>query len=431
VANSIREDPRTPGLLYASTDAQVWVSFDDGDHWRSLRLDMPAVSVRDIQLKDDSACRCADLIAGTHGRGFWILDDVTPLRQAAELRAAEASRAPYLFKPITALRVRFGTNEPTPWPPELPAGENPPPGAILDYYLPADARGPVKLEILDAAGKTIRTYASTDPVIAPDPASHPEAYNEVCQRNPSAPDCALPLYWPAPQMIVSPKAGMHRFSWDLRYDPVGGPVEQSGEEAQGAVPHRTYPVVNAPWAPAGRYTVRLSVDGRAYSQPLALELDPRVKTPAPALARLASLSRELYDAARSTHADYLQARALASSLANEQGADVASFRAQLDSVAPAPTRGGRGFGRRGGSAAASLSLEAASNALTAAVMAMQDADAAPTASQVATADHARAQAKSATARWTELRTSGLAALNAKRKTAGQAPIVVPNARERD
>jgi photosystem II stability/assembly factor-like uncharacterized protein len=431
VANSIREDPRTPGLLYASTDAQVWVSFDDGDHWRSLRLDMPAVSVRDIQLKDDSACRCADLIAGTHGRGFWILDDVTPLRQAAELRAAEASRAPYLFKPITALRVRFGTNEPTPWPPELPAGENPPPGAILDYYLPADARGPVKLEILDAAGKTIRTYASTDPVIAPDPASHPEAYNEICQRNPSAPDCALPLYWPAPQMIVSPKAGMHRFSWDLRYDPVGGPVEQSGEEAQGAVPHRTYPVVNAPWAPAGRYTVRLSVDGRAYSQPLALELDPRVKTPAPALARLASLSRELYDAARSTHADYLQARALASSLANEQGADVASFRAQLDSVAPAPTRGGRGFGRRGGSAAASLSLEAASNALTAAVMAMQDADAAPTASQVATADYARAQAKSATARWTELRTSGLAALNAKRKTAGQAPIVVPNARERD
>jgi len=431
VANSIREDPRTPGLLYASTDAQVWVSFDDGDHWRSLRLDMPAVSVRDIQLKDDSACRCADLIAGTHGRGFWILDDVTPLRQAAELRAAEASRAPYLFKPITALRVRFGTNEPTPWPPELPAGENPPPGAILDYYLPADARGPVKLEILDAAGKTIRTYASTDPVIAPDPASHPEAYNEVCQRNPSAPDCALPLYWPAPQMIVSPKAGMHRFSWDLRYDPVGGPVEQSGEEAQGAVPHRTYPVVNAPWAPAGRYTVRLSVDGRAYSQPLALELDPRVKTPAPALARLASLSRELYDAARSTHADYLQARALASSLANEQGADVASFRAQLDSVAPAPTRGGRGFGRRGGSAAASLSLEAASNALTAAVMAMQDADAAPTASQVATADHARTQAKAATARWTELRTTGLAALNLKRKTAGQPPIVVPNARERD
>ena len=101
---------------------------------------MPAISVRDLQVKDDSTCLCADLVAGTHGRGFWILDDVTPLRQAAALRAAETSRTPYLFKPVTALRVRFGTNEPTPWPPEVPAGENPPPGAIIDYYLPADAR---------------------------------------------------------------------------------------------------------------------------------------------------------------------------------------------------------------------------------------------------------------------------------------------------
>jgi photosystem II stability/assembly factor-like uncharacterized protein len=430
-ANSIREDPRTPGLLYASTDRQVWVSFDDGAHWRSLRLNMPAISVRDLQLKDDSTCKCADLIAGTHGRGFWILDDVTPLRQAAQLRDAEASKSPYLFRPITALRVRFGTNEPTPWPPELPAGENPPPGGIIDYYLPSDAQGPVKLEILDAAGKVVRSYASTDPVITPDPALHPDAYNEVCQHNPSAPDCALPLYWPAPQLIVSPKAGVHRFSWDLHYDPVGGPVEQSGEEAQGAVPHRTYPTVNAPWAPPGSYTVRLTVNNRAYTQPLTLELDPRVKTPAPALARLASLSRELYEAAKSTHAEYLQARALASSLASEQGADVAAFRTQLDSVAPAPTRGGRGFGRRGGAAAASLSLEAASNALTSAVMAMQEADVAPTASQVATADRARAQARAAESRWNSLRTSGLGSLNAKRKAAGQPAIVIPEMKDRE
>jgi photosystem II stability/assembly factor-like uncharacterized protein len=430
-ANSIREDPRTPGLLYASTDRQVWVSFDDGAHWKSLRLNMPAISVRDLQLKDDSTCRCSDLIAGTHGRGFWILDDVTPLRQAAQLRDAESSKSPYLFKPATALRVRFGTNEPTPWPPELPAGENPPPGGIIDYYLPADGQGPVKLEILDAAGKIVRSYASTDPVITPDPAYHPDAYNEVCKRTPSAPDCGLPLYWPAPQMIVSPKAGVHRFSWDLHYDPVGGPVEQSGEEAQGAVPHRTYPTVNAPWAPAGRYTVRLTANGRSYTQPLTLELDPRVKTPAPALARLASLSRDLYEAAKSTHTEYLQARALAASLANEQGADVAAFRTQLDSVAPAPVRGGRGFGRRGGAAGASLSLEAASNALTAAVMAMQEADVAPTASQVATADRARAQARAAESRWNALRTTGLSSLNAKRKAAGQPAIVIPDAKDRE
>src|SRR5262249_3238568 len=100
VANSIREDPRKKGLLYAATDTQIWVSFDDGDHWHSLRLDMPAISVRDIQVKDDASCLCSDLVAGTHGRGFWILDNLTPLRQAADAAAASSA---YLFKPATAV----------------------------------------------------------------------------------------------------------------------------------------------------------------------------------------------------------------------------------------------------------------------------------------------------------------------------------------
>ena len=117
------------------------MSFDDGDHWQSLKLDMPAISVRDIQVKDDSTCLCSDLVAGTHGRGFWILDNVTPLRQAAEVRAAQAARSAYLFKPATAVRVRFATNDPTPWPPEVPAGENPPPGGLIDYYLAAQRVG--------------------------------------------------------------------------------------------------------------------------------------------------------------------------------------------------------------------------------------------------------------------------------------------------
>ncbi len=120
-----------------STDTQVWVSFDDGDHWTSLRLNMPAISVRDIQVKDDASCLCSDLVAGTHGRGFWILDDVTPLRQQAE-RATRA-QGPYLFKPATGIRVRFGMNDPTPWPPELPAGENPAAGRA-HRLLPARAR---------------------------------------------------------------------------------------------------------------------------------------------------------------------------------------------------------------------------------------------------------------------------------------------------
>jgi hypothetical protein len=138
VANTIREDPRQPGCSIAGTDTQVWVSFDDGDHWQSLRHNMPAISVRDLQIKDDAKCRCADLIAGTHGRGFWILDNVTPLRQAAAAKAALAKNEPYLFKPGPAVRVRFGINEPTPWPPELPPGRARRPGA--DRLLPGEGR---------------------------------------------------------------------------------------------------------------------------------------------------------------------------------------------------------------------------------------------------------------------------------------------------
>ena len=286
VANTIREDPRQPGLLYAGTDTQVWVSFDDGDHWQSLRHNMPAISVRDLQIKDDAKCRCADLIAGTHGRGFWILDNVTPLRQAAAAKAALAKNEPYLFKPGPAVRVRFGVNEPTPWPPELPAGESAPPGALIDYYLAKDASGPVQLEILDASGKVVRTYSSTEPVFDPDPGKDMAAYDEVCKKTPTAAYCGLPLYWPAPQFIVSPKAGMHRFSWDLKFDPVS-PVDlvpAGDEEATGAVPGRTYPNYNVPWVPPGTYTVRLTVDGATKTQPIVVRLDPRVQIAPAALA---------------------------------------------------------------------------------------------------------------------------------------------------
>jgi len=168
---------------------------------------MPAISVRDIQVKDDSTCLCGDLIAGTHGRGFWILDDVSPLRQMAEVRAAGT---PYLVKPQTAVRVRFGTNEPPRGRPSLPAGQNPPAGAILDYFLPQDVPGEVTLQILDATGHVIRAYSSADSVLEPDPAVDPVAYDRVCRQKPNASDCGLPLYWRAPGSVSRPNAGLHR-----------------------------------------------------------------------------------------------------------------------------------------------------------------------------------------------------------------------------
>ncbi len=402
VTNSIREDPRTPGLLYASTDTQVWVSFDDGDHWQSLKLDMPAISVRDLQIKDDSSCLCSDLIAGTHGRGYWILDDVTPLRQSAQAARATTAREAFLYRPATAVRVRVATNDPTPWPPEVPAGENPPPGAIVDYALASDASAPVRLEILDRTGKVVRSYSSADAMPNPDPATDPAAYDRLCQRTPTAPDCGLPLYWPAPRMALSTRAGMHRFSWDLHYDPLTNDTQQgSDDDATGAVPHRTFPTVNAPWAPPGAYVVRLSVDGRSYTQPLALRLDPRVRTPAAGLALLASLTRELYEGAADTHRAYTDARTLSGRL----GATEATRKARVDSLAPTgatPARLG-GRGRRGVAPVAGATLQGASDALMAAAMAMQGADVTPTADQVTAAARARAQYAEVMGRWRVVR----------------------------
>jgi hypothetical protein len=403
VANSIREDPRKPGLLYAATETQVWVSFDDGDRWHSLRLDMPAVSIRDIQVKDDSTCMCSDLVAATHGRGFWILDNLTPLRQAAEAQSADAA---YLFEPATAVRVRFGMNDPTEWTKELPHGENPPPGGIIDYWLPNDVQGPVGLDILDAGGTIIRSYSSDDPRLDPDPALDPEGYDRICRQDPGAPNCRVPLYWPAPQMLLSARKGMHRFSWDLHFEPLGD-EPRAGGGATGAVPGRTYPRVDSPWAPPGEYTVRLTVGGQEFTQPLSLRLDPRVTTPASDLARVASLSREMWDGAMAANAAYEEARAMVAELDAMGTAEASARKAEVEALAPAPRSGGSGgFGRGGGGGPAGpANLQGVSQAMMSAATAMQAAEVAPTTRQVAACDEARVQFQEVMARWAALRTS--------------------------
>ena len=419
VANAIREDPRKPGLLYAATETQVWVSFDDGDHWSSLRLDMPAVSIRDIQVKDDTTCHCSDLVAGTHGRGFWILDNLTPLRQAAEAQMAESA---FLFEPATAVRVRPGMNDPTEWTPELPHGENPPPGGIIDYWLAKDAAGSVTLDILDAEGTVIRSYASDDPVLTPDPALDPAGYDAICREDPSAPNCRVPLYWPAPQMTLSTHKGMHRFSWDLHYDPIGE-EPRAGGGATGAVPGRTYPRVDAPWAPPGAYTVRLTVDGRALTQPLTLRLDPRVKTPAADLARLAALSREMWEGAVAARAAYERARELSAALERDQSAEATALKAQVEELAPAPRGGGTGGGFfRRAAPTGPPTLDGVSQELMSAAMAMQEAEVAPTARQVAACDEARARFDDVMERWQTLEARGSEALQAMRLPDSPSPV---------
>ncbi|MCA0377429.1 MAG: glycoside hydrolase [Gemmatimonadetes bacterium] len=424
-ANSIREDPRVPGLLYGATDTQVWVSYDDGEHWESLRLDMPAISVRDITVKDDSICRCSDLVVATHGRGFYILDNITPLRQMAKARAEIAAARPMLFTPAPAVRVRFAVNDPTPWPPEVPAGESAPDGAFIDYALPANHTGPVSLEIRDLAGRLVRSYRSTDKPIDPHPYTDRARYTEICKRTPSAPYCGLPLYWPGPPQGLRDTPGFHRFSWDLHFDPVTpeDAIPQGDDDATGAVPGRTLPTVNAPWVPAGRYTVTLIAGAVRVSQPITVHLDPRVRTAPAALAQVASLSTEMYRGAVALHAAHEQARALAQQLATLSGDDITRLKARLDSIAPANAgpRNIRAIRRRGVLTTTGATLESASNAMLAAGMAFHNADAAPTALQVAACSAARAQHNEVLPRWEVLRRD-VAALNARRRASGQPPL---------
>ena len=260
IINVVREDPKTRGLLFAGSEREVYVSFDDGERWQSLRINMPATSIRDLTLHED------DLIAGTHGRGFWILDDIEPLRQAKEVSST------HLFKPQRAWRFRWSKYPDTPMPPDEPMGQNPPDGAIIDYYLAAPA-STLTLEILDAEGKVIRRYANTDQVAAPKDEGN------------------IPWYWIRPPQVLATTAGMHRFTWDLHYAPLSG-VERTFPIS--AVPFNTPPQPTSPWVMPGTYTAQLTADGRVMKQPLLVRMDPRVKTTAEGLREQLRLSMDIY-----------------------------------------------------------------------------------------------------------------------------------------
>lgn len=253
--DTVREDPVRKGLLYAGTENSVWVSFDDGDHWQSLELNLPHTSMRDLWIHDN------DLIVATHGRGFWILDDIAPLREAAALE-----NKTHLFAPALAYRVQRDTYTDTPMPPDEPAAANPPDGAVIDYYLAADASA-VSIEILDAQGHVARRYSNND---------KPEISPEDLQKQ------LIPLYWVQPARKLSTAAGMHRWVWDLHY---AAPMSSRHDYPISAVPHDTPRLPLGPTALPGSYTVRLTVDGMSFTAPLAIKMDPRVKATAQALQK--------------------------------------------------------------------------------------------------------------------------------------------------
>ncbi len=270
--NTVREDPERKGLLFAGTERTVYVSFDDGDHWQSLRLNLPASSIRDLVVHQD------DIVVGTHGRSFWILDNITPLRQ---VDAKVAGSEVFLFTPQLTYRVRRNNNTDTPLPPEEPAGQNPPDGAMLDYFLKSVATGPFTLEIFDEAGKVVRHSASTDK-------AQPVDEKEL----------NIPTYWIRPARVLSSEGGMHRFIWDLHYPP---PDSVQHEYPISAIYHDTprYPL--GPAVLPGSYAVKLTVDGKSYTRTLTIKMDPRVKTSQAGLRQQFELESKIVEA---MHRDY-------------------------------------------------------------------------------------------------------------------------------
>ena len=398
--NAVREDPKRKGLLFAGTERAVYVSFDEGAHWQSLRLNMAASSVRDLIVKDD------DLVAATHGRGFWILDDITPLRR---IDASSAAKDVILFDPTTAWRVRWNTSTDMPWPKEEPTGANPPDGAIINYYLKSAASGPVTLEIRKADGRLVRRYSSDDPVTPiPDPKSAP-----------------VPLYWYRPPQALSASAGMHRFLWDVHFQPLAGAGSggRGGLPIQG-IPHNSPSAATTPWVAPGAYTLTLTAGERSYSQPITVRQDPRVRTPAAVMQQVYALTEAMYFGA-------IEAQEAATALAairpqagkiQAQGAAAQALAAFIEKAAALegkpPAAGGGGRGGAAGPAPAADTLWAAQALLSGQMNAMQAADVAPTALTLAAVNAALSAAEAVMARWASLRSVDLPALNATLKAAG-------------
>lgn len=267
IINVVREDPKLRGLLFAGSEQAVYLSQDNGASWHSLRLNMPATSIRDLVIKDD------DLIVGTHGRSFWILDDISPIRALG--RAASES-SPFLFEPQAATRVRWNLNTDTPLPPDEPAGENPPDGAILHYWLQQDAAS-VTLEILDEAGVPVRRYSSDDPI---------EPFVEG--RN-------TPDYWLRPHQPLPKSRGLHRFVWDLHHE---RPAVATFGYPIAAIWRNTPRTPLGSWVRPGRYTVRLTAGGQTRTAPLTVRMDPRVRASDADIRQQYELSRSIDAALR-------------------------------------------------------------------------------------------------------------------------------------
>ncbi len=381
--DTVREDPVRKGLLFAGTENSVWVSFDDGDNWQSLQLNLPHTSMRDLWIHDD------DLIVGTHGRSFWILDDITPLREAA---GSLSTAGAHLFTPAAAYRIQRDTYTDTPLPPDEPAAANPPDGAIIDYYLAQAASSLVTLEILDARGHVVRRFSSDD---------KPDVTEADLKKQ------LIPLYWLRLFRALPASAGMHRWVWDLHYP---APVSPRHEYPISAIPGGTplYPL--GPNALPGSYTARLTVNGKSYTAPFIVKMDPRVRVSRAGLEKKFQLEMRLAPLLGETSKAVMQAGSIREQLQRltqqPTGAtrdSIQAFQTKLAAVLESP--------------AGAITLTPVNGQVTVLYGQVWQADAEPTATQSEAIGVSEHDAADVMKRWDALKNSDLPALNRELRAA--------------
>jgi photosystem II stability/assembly factor-like uncharacterized protein len=380
---AVREDPQSKGLLFAGTELGVYVSFDDGDHWQSLQLNLPVTSIRDLAFHGD------DLAVATHGRSFWILDNITPLRQAYD---AVKARAFFLYHPAVAYRIDNDSFPGTPIPPEEPTAENPPTGAVIDYFLksPADK---IQLEIFDAQQNLVRKFSSEDPI----PATHPPL--PVAER------------WFTKPEVLEKSLGMHRFVWNLTWRSSGGP--SADEEAEYRNP-------SGPKAVPGMYGVRLTVNGETQTQPLQVMMDPRSPATSEVLAQQLELAQQIY-------AETLEGRRVLAEISSVQKklADAQQkLGEQTSALKLALTDAQAEISRILTGQEPAPGLQDAYMGVASALRTVESGDRSAPAQAVALYKQSSEQVKARIAEWTSYKQTKLPTLNQKLRDANLSPIAI-------
>jgi photosystem II stability/assembly factor-like uncharacterized protein len=383
--NAVREDPKQKGLLYAGTEFGVYVSFDDGDHWQPLQLNLPVTSVRDLVVHGD------DLVVATHGRSFWILDDITPLRQAA---AHAHSTTAFLYQPETTIRVDNDAFPGTPLPPEEPTAENPPNGAILDYYLPVKAHH-VELRIYTPDHTLIRHVSS--------------------EGEPEERHLDLPIaerWFPEPQRLET-EPGMHRFVWNLSWGTSGVAENADPDDGEGSIPH-------GPRIAPGAYTLELEVDGKQPApQTLTVVKDARSPATQADLEQQFQTSYKIFQDSLESRRALAEINSVQEHLkkitADIAAADVAKQAAALDASIHALLDG---------DTTRPIGLEQANTELTSALNVAENSDRTTPSQALAVYEEARTASSARVAEWTALKQGPLAALNQQMKAHSMAPIAI-------